>query len=269
MIYTLTLNPSIDIYSDFTSFEIGKINSTTNQKFLIGGKGINVSFMLEKFKVENVPIIVVGGFLGQYIQKELAYHFKTLVFWEKKTTRVCYKMLGLEETSINPKPEPLCLCKNHLKEALQELTKEDYLIVSGSGILSDYQEILKGVQAHLIFDLSGKNLLGLLDLNPLLVKPNDEELQEISSQKEDAYQILLKHASMVLHTQGAHGATLVTKDIQLHQDVAGTDIISTVGCGDAFLAGFIKGHLVDQLPLEEALKLGSECAYFHGKTMIQ
>ncbi len=268
MIYTLTLNPSIDIYSDFTSFEIGKINSTRNQKFLIGGKGINVSLMLQKLKVENIPIIVVGGFTGKYIQEELSFQFKPLVFWEKWPTRVCYKMIGIKETAINPKPEPLCLSKNALKKALHDLTKEDYLIVSGSGILDDYQELLKGVQAHLILDLSGKNLLGLLDLNPLLVKPNDEELQEISPKKEEAYQLLLEHASMVLHTQGALGATLVTRDRQLRQDVLGKDIISTVGCGDAFLAGFIKGHIVDQLPFEKALKRGAECAYSHGKTMI-
>ena len=50
MIYTLTFSPSIDYFIKVKDFESGKINRAENYKFVVGGKGINVSLILNDLK---------------------------------------------------------------------------------------------------------------------------------------------------------------------------------------------------------------------------
>ena len=47
MIYTITFNPALDYISQVENFQKGKINRTTNEKILPGGKGLNVSIVLK------------------------------------------------------------------------------------------------------------------------------------------------------------------------------------------------------------------------------
>ena len=69
MIYTLTLNPSID-YSMFpVLFRAGEINRSEEELISFGGKGINVSAILSRLGVENRALGFVGGFSGKEIER--------------------------------------------------------------------------------------------------------------------------------------------------------------------------------------------------------
>ncbi len=261
MIYTLTLNPSIDLYQELDSFQVGKIHQPEQQLFTIGGKGINVSLFLKKLGVASVPIAVCGGFTGDYLQHELLKKFDPIIISSRVPTRICVKWkTGKQETAINPIASPLqeeALMK--LKKILQKLTNQDILIVSGSGTVKDYSFLLEGIQSKLVLDVAGKTLLELAHIHSFLVKPNDEEIAEVSSDETTAYQLLLKQTDMILHTRGAKGSVLVTRDKKLKMEAIGP-ILNSVGCGDAYLSGFIKTYL-ESGDLEKSLHFGAQFAY--------
>ena len=53
MIYTLTLNPSVDYIVELESFQLGELNRTVNEAKFPGGKGINVSSVLKQFGMQK------------------------------------------------------------------------------------------------------------------------------------------------------------------------------------------------------------------------
>lgn len=267
MIYTLTIHPSIDVYSSMDEFKIGKINRPDNQLFIGGGKGINVSKILHHLNVTSIPLVVVGGFTGDYLLKSIDY-LKPVAFKEEKNTRICYKISSLKETAINPKPEKLGNVKEEIASYLKKLKEEDILIVSGSGLTEDYQYLLKGVGAKLVLDIGGKAALNLSIPRVWIVKPNDEELASVDENIECAYQKLLKLSDIILHTQGSKGATLISNNERIHVESVSSNLKTTVGCGDAFLAGFIKG-IIDNMSLKDALNVASKMANFAGKMEIK
>ena len=76
MIYTLTLNPAIDMNVMVEDMEFGKVNRTKNATYSANGKGLNVSYTLRHFGVESGIIGFFGGFSGEYIMdtcKEKGY----------------------------------------------------------------------------------------------------------------------------------------------------------------------------------------------------
>ena len=72
MIYTVTLNPSIDYIIETDKFKIGEVNRANKEELYPGGKGINVSLMLNELQVENTALGFLGGFIGEYIENTLA-----------------------------------------------------------------------------------------------------------------------------------------------------------------------------------------------------
>ena len=65
MIYTVTLNPSIDYIIETDKFKIGEVNRANKEELYPGGKGINVSLMLNELQVENTALGFLGGFIGE------------------------------------------------------------------------------------------------------------------------------------------------------------------------------------------------------------
>ena len=47
MYYTITLNPAVDMLTTAENFALGKLNRTGEAKYVVGGKGINISMLLK------------------------------------------------------------------------------------------------------------------------------------------------------------------------------------------------------------------------------
>ena len=71
MIYTVTLNPSLDYIVTVAEFTMGATNRTLEEQVLPGGKGINVSLVLNQLGVENTAFGFWAGFVGEEIQRRL------------------------------------------------------------------------------------------------------------------------------------------------------------------------------------------------------
>ncbi|GAA3325333.1 hypothetical protein GCM10020331_056780 [Ectobacillus funiculus] len=68
MIYTCTLNPSIDYIVHVNNFQLGDLNRISFEDKYPGGKGINVSRVLKRAGVESEALGFVGGFTGTYVE---------------------------------------------------------------------------------------------------------------------------------------------------------------------------------------------------------
>lgn len=52
MIFTLTINPSLDYVVDCSNFSLGKVNRTCSERIFAAGKGINVSVVLSNLGIK-------------------------------------------------------------------------------------------------------------------------------------------------------------------------------------------------------------------------
>ena len=155
MIYTVTLNPSIDYVVNMDQLTEGAVNRVSTEHFYAGGKGINVSQILNQHEVDNVALGFISGFTGDFIKGSLHEKGIKTDFIQLKEgySRINMKVKTLsDETEINgsgPKISNEEIEK--LYQKLDGLTSEDTLVLAGSipASLPDdfYEQIMKNVEA--------------------------------------------------------------------------------------------------------------------------
>lgn len=102
MIYTITLNPSIDYIVPVDKIELGGLSYMKNDYKLPGGKGINVSRILKALSTESIALGFVGGFTGKFIEDALdELDVRTNFINIKEDTRINIKLKSDQETEIN------------------------------------------------------------------------------------------------------------------------------------------------------------------------
>lgn len=72
MVYTITLNPSLDYIIEVNDFRINKVNRTFGEVIFPGGKGINVSIVLGNMGHDTVALGFTAGFTGDEIKRLLS-----------------------------------------------------------------------------------------------------------------------------------------------------------------------------------------------------
>ena len=71
MIYTITFNPALDYIVRLEQLKTGTINRTTQEYVLGGGKGINVSIVLNNLGMDTTALGFIAGFTGEEIVTQL------------------------------------------------------------------------------------------------------------------------------------------------------------------------------------------------------
>lgn len=277
MIYTVTFNPALDYIMRVDDLQSKDINRTRSEEIHYGGKGINVSVILTRLGVENKALGFVAGFSGKQIEDMLVSDgIKTdFVHLKEGYTRINVKIKCDRELDINANgPEIKREEVDALFEKLEELKSGDYLILAGSipKALPDnmYEKILErldGKGVNFVVDATGDLLKNVLKYKPFMVKPNHHELGEIFGVEITALEDIEKYAKKlqemgaknVLVSRGKDGAALIDEFGKVHTmgNVPGK-IISSVGCGDSMVAGFVAGYAKEK-DYAYALKLGSAC----------
>ena len=275
MIYTVTLNPSIDYVIKVDKLTTGNINRVNEEHVYPGGKGINVTRILKSLDNDNIALGFVSGFTGDYIINSLQELNLKSDFIKVKEgfTRINVKVKSEEETEINgqgPKISEEEL--NQFYKVIDKLVDGDILILSGSipSCLDErlYESIMKKVEDRdikVIVDATKNLLLNVLKYKPFLIKPNNHELAEMfnvelnSTEDVVFYARKLKEmgAQNVLISMVKDGALLVTENDEVFaSSVAKGEVVNSVGAGDSMVAGFIAGYLKSN-SYEEALRLGA------------
>ena len=274
MIYTLTINPSIDYVMEMDELKPGKMNRSKSTYMLPGGKGINVSTVLKRLGMENIAVLPIAGFSGEklleMISKEnLSYDAFRL---QEGDTRINVKVLGKNETELNAEGPSLTEEERELFiEKFECLTEGDYLVLSGSvpsnlgnSFYAEIMELLNKKQVKVVVDTIGENLKNALQWNPFLIKPNVEELEDLFEEKIDsrekvlslAVKLRIMGAENVLVSLGKEGALLLTSEDKCYEmEAPNSVVINSVGAGDSMVAGFLAGFMKTN-DMETALKLG-------------
>lgn len=95
MIYTVTLNPSIDYIVRLDKVEVGSVNRMDSDDKFAGGKGINVSRVLKRLDIPNTATGFIGGFTGKFITDTLAEEqIETRFVQVAEDTRINVKIKG-------------------------------------------------------------------------------------------------------------------------------------------------------------------------------
>ena len=103
MIYTLTLNPAIDLFIKTQTMAPNTVNRTDSYDIQANGKGVNVSCILKRRGVDNVALGVGGGFTLDYIADFLTEQGIRKYFIRMPVSRglMCSPALSVTMPSIN------------------------------------------------------------------------------------------------------------------------------------------------------------------------
>ena len=77
MIYTVTLNPALDYIMYPNNLSVGEINRSARESLYFGGKGINVSFILNELEIPSVATGFIAGFTGDALESAVSAFAKT------------------------------------------------------------------------------------------------------------------------------------------------------------------------------------------------
>ncbi len=259
MLITVTLNPSIDkLYTirQFVPYEVMRVEQVVNNA---GGKGLNVSRVAA---IAGEPVTAtgfVGGFNGQYLISLLNHPRITPAFTEVAAeTRSCINAWDLGNSGSTEYLEPgapvtEAEIARFLEDFARVLPQGDVVSISGSmpqGTPPDLYETLIGMAKRagkpVLLDTSGDTLRRAVKAQPALIKPNVDEIEQLTGQRPTdrgaviaaAQRIREGGVGTVVVSLGAEGALMIAASGVYHGKPPKIDVVNTVSCGDSMLAGF-------------------------------
>ncbi|CAM3010440.1 1-phosphofructokinase [Staphylococcus argensis] len=258
MIYTVTLNPSIDYVVYTEDFQLEGLNRATSTQKFAGGKGINVSRVLQTLNTPTTALGFAGGFSGQFISEQLERQGIEARFIEtSEDTRINIKLKTGSETEINaPGPQVTEAQFEALLQQMRETTEQDTVVIAGSMPKSlprdayrQIVEILSHTGAQFVVDAEKALVESVLDYHPLFIKPNKDELEmmfDTTIQSDEdvvrcGQHILEKGAQSVIISLGGDGAIYMDAERRLKAQVPTGQVVNTVGSGDSTVAGMVAG----------------------------
>lgn len=257
MIYTVTLNPAIDKTVEIEGLTVGAVNRISALRADAGGKGINVSKVINVLGGKSVAMGIIGGAGGDMIEKSLKdAGIETDFVKVESETRVNLKIIDTEQeinTDINEPGAPvtedvIAEVENKLKARLE---KGDIVVIAGSlpkGAPTDtYSRLIRlcnAYEALTVFDADGALLKDGILAKPYLIKPNNDELTRLFGKTVKTADDAVLYAkklradgiSSVVVSLGGDGALFVNDDGVYRANPVKVPVRSTVGAGDSMVA---------------------------------
>jgi 1-phosphofructokinase len=274
LVYTVTFNPAIDYVVHTAEMRLGEVNRSSSEEMYFGGKGINVSIVLNELGTPSIALGFTAGFTGEAIENGIKAMGIKSDFVRLKTgnSRINVKIKAGEETELNGQGPHI---DNEALEALfvklDKLSDGDTLVLAGSipsSLPSDiYERIMQRLsdrKIRTVVDATKDLLLNVLKYKPFLIKPNNHELGEMFgvtlSEDEEIERYARKLKDMgainVLISMAGDGAMLIDENGKCHRcGVCKGKVRNSVGAGDSMVAGFLTG--AQNGDYEYALKLGT------------
>ena len=287
MIVTCTPNPSLDRTVEVDQLLRGQVQRLTAVRVHPGGKGVNVARALHRNGHPVHAVVPVGGPEGDHFAALLAtVGVPTTVVPVESSIRVNVTVAEADGTTTKLNAEGAELTPDARRRLLSvtiERTDGDGW-VAGCGSLPPgagddfYAELVaRGRRAgcRTAVDASGPALAHAVVAGPSLIKPNYHELTELTGAQLNTFADVVDAARdlcgrgvrMVLVSLGVDGALLVTADDVLYGDSEPVVVRSTVGAGDALLAGFVAGGAAGPEALVRGLAWASAACRLPGSTM--
>ncbi len=269
MIYTLTLNPAIDHYMLVDKQLINdEVNRANTDYFKAGGKGLNVSRVLEMWNIKNTAIALIGGFTGTYIKEDFS-NKETIDFIGinlEGNTRINSKIYSPSQTICVNGNGPIATeeTKKEIFSSLKNITSKDIVMICGSScnglnksFLKELCDYIHDKDAKLVIDMESLSIEDIQRLKPSLIKPNRYELSLILKNdfplETQANTLLENGLSSILVSLGKDGAYYSNGNDIYKVSQPEINAINKVGCGDAMLGTFV-GIFDQTQDIEQALK---------------
>jgi 1-phosphofructokinase len=268
-VVTVALNPALDQTIEIAGLRPGAVNRALRMQVDAGGKAINVASCLADCGVS----VAVTGQLGRdnaalfedlLQRKQIANHCCYLDGLTRTNTKLVDTVSG-ETTDLNmPGPEFAPAAATELLEQVMQhldvlVEHARWVVLSGSlpGMPEDaYATITRRVQAAggaVVLDTSGAPLRAALAAGPRIVKPNRHELAELIGRPLDTLEALVAAGrellagssgpDLVVVSLGGDGALFLTREQALNALPGRVNVSSTVGAGDAMVAGLVTARL--------------------------
>ncbi|MCD8104047.1 MAG: 1-phosphofructokinase [Lachnospiraceae bacterium] len=258
MIFTVTLNPALDKTVEIPSLKVNAVNRILRMRTDPGGKGINVSKVIQKLGGKSIAMGILGGHTGRSIQTALTrMGLETDFIFADGETRTNLKIIDPTAHTTTDINEPgLAISGEILDSLLQRLLKRilpgDIVVLSGSmpqGSPTDiyylWTKSLSERGAKIFLDAEREPLKMGLAAAPYLIKPNDRELSELIGRTPKspgelaaAAQDLMRQYQIqkIVVSMGSAGALYVTAEETIYAEGLKVPVESTVGAGDSVVA---------------------------------
>ncbi|MGD9697274.1 MAG: 1-phosphofructokinase family hexose kinase [Thermoleophilia bacterium] len=285
MIVTITLNAALDRTLRVPNFQLGVRHRADASGRLPGGKGVNIARALRGLGQPVIATGLAGGRTGTQIIEELTTEgilndFVRIADESRTSTAVIDSTSG-QQTEINEYGPHVSEAELEvLRDKIRYLSKgADMFVVAGSlprDVPVDlYETLVRALRRdHKLtaVDASGPALRAALAAEPGVVSPNVREAEEIVGH-EFTDETDMAAAVETLVSMGAESALIHHEDgcVALVRTASGrkpvlysarlprrADVISTIGSGDAFLAGYLSARYGNQEPVN-ALALAVAC----------
>ena len=279
MICTCTMNPSLDYYMEFDRpVAAGVYTRSSSEYYEAGGKGINVSIILNNLEIPTRATGFVGGFTKEYfisLLKKYSYIQPNFVYIDGHTRINVKAKDPKRETNLNangPKINPADMEK--LMSKTKRLDEGDYFVLAGycqEYLEEDVQIMLERLMndhVRVVLDTHERILRKVIGAHPFLVKTTAEELEDLygKSMGKDAVIEIMKE----MYAAGAENVI-----VTMHECVSalfacsqgiyecrivqsGRPAVSMVGAGDAIVGGFLMTSQRAEEPVE-AFRFGCSC----------
>ena len=279
-VVTVTANPAVDQTVWIPGFRAGEVNRVRRQEVAAGGKGVNVAAFLAAFGVETLATGFLGTANAGLFEEFLAERgIEERFVRVHGTTRTGVKIVDEEAgttTDINfPGFDVPGDRVADLETLVATVTRPDgWMVLSGSlppGAPADlYARLCTSAREagmRVAVDTSGPPLAEAVRTIPDLLKPNREELEELTGRPlgdrealaDAARELVDAGVTTVVVSLGGEGALFVRAGEAVFAAPPRVRVASTVGAGDAMVAGTIAGTLRD-LPLGEVAALATATA---------
>ncbi|WP_422769020.1 1-phosphofructokinase [Plantactinospora sp. WMMC1484] len=287
MILTVTLNPSLDRAMQIDRLARGAVIRADSAHLDPGGKGVNVSRALLANGVPSRAVLPVGGEEGTQLVRLLGGEGVDLLAVPiAGRTRSNITLAEPDGTVTKINESGPVLTGPEFTEVtaavLAAASSADWVVAAGTlppglpvAAFGDLCALLVGAGVRLAVDTSGPALRAAVEAGVALVKPNREELAEtvggplrsLGDVVDAASQVRSWGAGAVLASLGADGAVLVDADGVVTGESPVTQPKSTVGAGDALLAGFLAAGARGPDALAEGLAWGAAAVSLPGSRM--
>ena len=262
MIVTVTLTPALDKTVVLPAFHVDQVNRIESLRLDPGGKGINVSKVLDALGTRSLATGILGGGTGRYIEKSLKDMGIACDFvWVEQETRTNLKVIDPVEHTNTDINEPGAPVAPAVLEAVFDKVKAavgpgDIVVLAGKapagagdGVFADWITRLNALGAQCYLDADAGLLIRGAAAKPALIKPNDVELgrllgrgfTDIADMAAAARELVKSGIGAVVVSLGGDGALFVTRDQILRGHGLKVAVQSTVGAGDSMMASMAHG----------------------------
>ncbi|HET7628485.1 MAG TPA: 1-phosphofructokinase [Bacillales bacterium] len=275
-ILTITLNPAMDVFVHLESLQPGALHRPSQSIKSPGGKGINVAKALHSFGAPVVASGFLGGDNGRWIENSLndagiCTRFQSIAQETRMNVKIVERDGRLTELN-SPSPSLKREDWGKLDSLLENAAKESEWIALCGKLPEQapddwYEQAIQSCKAYgakIALDTSGKALAYAIRAQPDFIKPNIEELQELTGENLKTSQEIINAAeklarsgiSTVAVSLGAQGMIVAKRQGVWKVTVPKVDVRSPVGAGDSVVAGFLHGFY-ENLPINETIRFAA------------